>query len=70
MSRCLVMRPAPPTAVGTLLGYGLDVWLHCSPWGLIGGLILGTITGTYLMLQGEKRKNRHAPTKNETNDNA
>ena len=27
--------------VASALGYGLDVWLHTSPWGLIGGIALG-----------------------------
>jgi F0F1-type ATP synthase assembly protein I len=27
--------------VASALGYGLDVWLHTSPWGLIGGMALG-----------------------------
>ncbi len=31
--------------VGGLLGYGLDAWAGCHPWGFIGGLVLGIIAG-------------------------
>ena len=29
------------------LGYGFDLWRGTSPWGLIGGLMLGLIVGFY-----------------------
>lgn len=40
---------ASATAVGCLLGYGLDWWLGISPWGLIGGLFVGCAAGAKLM---------------------
>jgi ATP synthase protein I len=49
---------ASATAAGCLLGYGLDLWVGTSPWGLIGGLFLGCATGLKLMLQLEARENR------------
>jgi|WetSurMetagenome_2_1015567.scaffolds.fasta_scaffold39733_5 F0F1-type ATP synthase assembly protein I len=30
-----------------LIGYWLDRWLGCSPWFLLGGLLLGIIIGFY-----------------------
>lgn len=42
--------------VGSALGYGLDSWLGTSPWLLITGLVLGTVTGTKLLLDFEKRQ--------------
>ena len=38
-------------AIGLLggLGYGLDRWLGTWPWGLVGGLLLGFVTGMYLL---------------------
>jgi F0F1-type ATP synthase assembly protein I len=40
------------TLIGALvvlggLGYGLDWWKGTSPWGVLGGLILGLIVGFY-----------------------
>jgi F0F1-type ATP synthase assembly protein I len=46
---------ATASAVGTLLGYGLDVWLDSSPWGLIGGLLIGTGAGIKMMFAAEAR---------------
>lgn len=40
---------ASATAVGCMLGYGLDWWLGISPWGLIGGLFVGCAAGAKLM---------------------
>lgn len=58
---------ASASAVGTLLGYGLDVWLNTLPWGLIGGLFIGTAAGLKLMFQNEARERAKAETdKNET----
>ncbi|MES2983842.1 MAG: AtpZ/AtpI family protein [Pseudomonadota bacterium] len=53
---------ASATAVGTLLGYGLDAWQNTSPWGLLGGLLLGTVTGAYMMFLGEAHRRRSAET--------
>lgn len=33
------------TLVGTGLGYLVDYWLDSSPWGMIGGLLLGAAAG-------------------------
>ena len=49
---------ASATAVGSLLGYGLDAWQHTSPWGLLGGLLLGTAAGVKMMLAEEGRRAR------------
>lgn len=57
---------ASATATGTLLGYGLDAWQHTSPWGVLGGLLLGTVAGVRMMLQGEAR--RHSGTENEKHE--
>ena len=54
------------TTVGTLLGFGVDAWLHSSPWGLLGGLFLGTAAGVKHMLVSESQ--REAPKANDTND--
>ncbi len=51
---------ASASAVGTLLGYGLDEWQHTSPWGLLVGLFIGTAAGLKLMLQEEARNKRRA----------
>lgn len=40
---------ASATAVGCMLGYGVDWWLGTSPWGLIGGLFVGVGAGAKLM---------------------
>jgi len=29
------------------VGYGIDEWLGTSPWGLIGGLVVGLAVGFY-----------------------
>ena len=42
---------ASATAVGTLLGFGIDKWLDTLPWGLLVGLVIGTAAGIKLMLQ-------------------
>lgn len=46
---------ASASAVGTLLGYGLDAWQHTLPWGLLGGLLIGTAAGMKMMFAGEAR---------------
>ena len=32
-------------AVGTLMGYYTDRWLHIDPWGKLAGFILGVFAG-------------------------
>jgi F0F1-type ATP synthase assembly protein I len=60
---------ASATAVGTGLGYGADVWLNTSPWGLLVGLALGTAAGVTLMFQEEARAAKRAQKQqSETND--
>jgi F0F1-type ATP synthase assembly protein I len=27
------------------VGIGLDRWLHCMPWGTVGGAVLGLVVG-------------------------
>lgn len=51
---------ASASAVGTLLGYGLDVWLDSSPWGLLGGLVIGTAAGVQMMFAEEARAKKRA----------
>jgi F0F1-type ATP synthase assembly protein I len=51
---------ASATAVGTVLGYGVDAWQHTSPWGLLVGLLLGTAAGMKLMFHEEARATRRA----------
>jgi F0F1-type ATP synthase assembly protein I len=31
--------------IGTALGYAADRWLNTSPWGFLGGFILGVVAG-------------------------
>lgn len=35
------------TAVGGLLGYGLDAWLGTGPWLLVAGVVLGGAAGFF-----------------------
>lgn len=62
---------ASATAVGSALGYGLDLWLNSSPWGMIGGLCIGCAAGAKLMLEAEARtarkKAREAAKEQKTN---
>lgn len=37
--------------VGALLGYGVDYFVHTSPWGLIIGLGLGFVAGVANMVR-------------------
>lgn len=46
---------ASATAVGVLLGYGVDMYFATSPWGIVIGLFVGVITGVYLMFKAEAR---------------
>ncbi|MFZ4541376.1 MAG: AtpZ/AtpI family protein [Rickettsiales bacterium] len=57
---------ASATAVGTGLGYGADVWLNTSPWGLLIGLLIGTAAGVTLMFQEEARSARCAAKQQQT----
>lgn len=49
---------ASASAVGCVLGYGLDYWLGTTPWGLIGGLIIGCLAGFRLLMAAEARANK------------
>lgn len=54
---------ASATAVGSVLGYGLDAWLNTLPWGLLVGLLIGTAAGLKLMLAEEARAAKRAAEK-------
>ena len=41
--------------VATGLGYFLDQFAGTSPWGLLGGLALGTAAGMYSIVQSARR---------------
>ncbi len=58
---------ASATAVGTVLGYGVDWWQHTSPWGILVGLLTGCAAGTKLMFDEFAREDarKAAPSKNE-----
>ena len=47
---------ASATAVGSVLGYGFDMWQHTLPWGLLVGLLIGTAAGIKLMFQAENNR--------------
>lgn len=55
--------------VGSGMGYGLDAWLGTKPWLLIVGLLLGTVAGTKLLLEAEKRASRAETSAQETAQN-
>ena len=38
------------------LGYGLDRWQSTSPWGVVGGLVLGFVVGFYQLIKATWRK--------------
>jgi len=38
-------------AAGVFVGNELDVWLHTSPWLVLGMTIAGTVIGFYRMVQ-------------------
>lgn len=61
---------ASATAVGCALGYGTDLWLNSSPWGIIVGLFIGCAAGAKMMLEAEARaarkKAREEAEQNET----
>lgn len=43
--------------VGSFLGWGLDYSLSSSPWGLIGGFLLGTFSGLWTIYKTLLKKN-------------
>lgn len=47
--------------VGALLGYGVDYFLHSSPWGLFIGLVLGFITGVVNVVRVARAYNQANP---------
>jgi ATP synthase protein I len=47
--------------VGALLGYGVDHFLHTSPWGLLIGLMLGFATGVVNVVRVAQSYNRANP---------
>jgi F0F1-type ATP synthase assembly protein I len=47
---------ASASAVGCVLGYGLDYWQGTSPWGLLGGLFIGVAAGLKMLLTLEARE--------------
>ncbi len=49
---------------GVGLGWLLDLVAHTRPWGLIGGLLIGTTTSIVVMIRAAGRAN--APAKAET----
>lgn len=57
---------ASACAVGVLLGYGVDRYTGSSPWGIVGGLGVGVVTGVYLMFKAEAMQ-ANAAKKKETN---
>lgn len=60
---------ASATAVGSVLGYGFDVWQDTLPWGLLVGLLVGTAAGLKLMFAEEARAAKRAADKaKKTND--
>ena len=42
---------AASVLVGCVLGFLLDKWLNIEPWGLLGGLVFGSIAGVREMLK-------------------
>jgi ATP synthase protein I len=56
---------------GVGLGWVLDLVAHTRPWGLIGGLLIGTTTSIVMMIRAASRANPPAKierTKTETNE--
>jgi F0F1-type ATP synthase assembly protein I len=52
MSKSAPVAGAGYTLIGAIImmgfiGYCVDMWLGCSPWFLLGGLLLGIIIGFY-----------------------
>ena len=57
---------ASASAVGTVLGYGVDVWQHTSPWGILVGLLIGVAAGMKLMFQEFARADAREALKKKT----
>jgi ATP synthase protein I len=47
--------------VGALLGYGIDYFLHTSPWGLVIGLVLGFAAGVVNVVRVAQSYSRTHP---------
>ena len=47
--------------VGALLGYGIDFFVHTSPWGLLIGLGLGFVTGVVNVVRVASAYNKANP---------
>ncbi len=47
--------------VGALLGYGIDYFVHTSPWGLMIGLVLGFAAGVMNVVRVAQSYNRANP---------
>lgn len=56
---------ASASAVGCVLGYGLDYWQGTGPWGLLIGLFVGVAAGFKMLLTLEAREAKNRA-KNET----
>ena len=49
---------ASASAVGTVLGYGVDAWQGTSPWGILVGLLIGVAAGIKMMFAEMARLDR------------
>lgn len=47
--------------VGGLLGYGIDYFLHTTPWGLLIGLLLGAAAGVWNMVRSAREYSKAHP---------
>jgi ATP synthase protein I len=47
--------------VGALLGYGVDTFVHTSPWGLVTGLTLGFAAGVVNVVRVAQSYSRSNP---------
>lgn len=47
--------------VGALVGYGIDIFLHTSPWGLVIGLGFGFVAGVTNVVRAAGAFNRANP---------
>ena len=56
------------TAVGTLLGYGVDQWQDSSPWGILVGLLIGVAAGIKMMFAEMARLDRAEAAAKQKND--
>jgi ATP synthase protein I len=53
---------------GLGLGWLLDLVAHTRPWGLIGGLLIGTTMSIVMMIRAAARANRPVKTGTESDD--